>query len=140
MNNKRPNIAIDILIIRDDKILMSKLTKKWATNGIQTYGIPGREIRFKEKIGEAVQRNIIDEIGCNVTKYEVIAVNANYELDNHFISIGVLAEIEGEIKLLKPEDWEKWEWVDIDKIPTNIFVSAKYTIESYISKKVCVSE
>ena len=48
--------------------------------------------------------------------------------------------IEGEIKLMKPEDWEKWEWFDLDEVPKNLFVSARNAIDSYLSKKVCISE
>lgn len=140
MSTKNPNISVDILVIKENKILLGLLTKKWAVNEVQVYGVPGREIFFGEKMGEVVKRNISEEIDCKVTKYRIISVNANYEMGNHFINIGVMSEIEGDIKLLKPEDWETWEWFDLDKLPKNLFASAKNTINSYLSKQVCVSE
>jgi ADP-ribose pyrophosphatase YjhB (NUDIX family) len=107
---------------------------------MQVWGIPGRDLLFQEKIGEAVKRIIKEEIACKVKNYKIICVNANYELGNHYIGIGVVAEIEGEVKLLKPDDWDKWEWLDTDKIPPNLFPAAKSVIECYLSHKVNVAE
>lgn len=139
MNEKSPNIGIDILVIKENKILLGLLTKKWSVNGSQVYGVPGTDIQYNERIGGAVKRNIKDELNCEVKDHKVFSVNANYE-GGHYISIGVLVEIEGEIKILKPNDWEKWEWFDLYKIPEKLFISARLAIDSYLLKKVCVSE
>ena len=140
MNTKTPNVGIDILVTKESKILLGLLTKKWAINGIRVYGLPGRDIVFQEKMGDCVKRNIHEEFGCEVTNYKIICVNANYEWGNHYINIGVLVEIEGEVKVLKPDDWEKWEWFELEKLPQNLLPSAKNTIDSYLLKKVCISE
>lgn len=140
MKNHAPKVSIDILIIRSKKILLGLLTKQWAYKGKQMYGVPGRDILFGEKIGETVKRNIREEFGCSVTKHEVFSVNANYAFDNHYIGIGVMVEMDGEPKLLLPEDWEKWEWFAYDELPQNIFPAAKNLLTSYFEKKVTVSE
>src|ERR1035437_5621505 len=103
MDNKLPKVSVDILVIKEDKILLGLLSKKWAGKE-KLYGVPGREIHFKETIGEAVKRDIKEEINCEVKQYKIICVNSNYELGNHYIGIGVVVEIEGEIELLKPVD------------------------------------
>lgn len=137
---KAPKISVDILVVKDRKILLGLLSKKWQEKGEQSYGVPGREIRFGEAIGETVKRNIKEELGCSVKRYTIIAVNANYELGNHYIGIGVVVEIDGEPNVLLPDDWEKWEWFDIDNIPKNLFAPAKNLIESYHAHKITVSE
>jgi 8-oxo-dGTP diphosphatase len=137
---KYPKINVDILVVNKNKILLGLLTKKWMYTGKQVYGVPGRDIRFGEKIGETVKRNIKEEFGCNVKKYTIISVNANYALGNHYIGIGVLAEIDGEPKLLIPEDWEKWEWFEKNKIPNNLFPATENLINSYLKNKFTVSE
>ena len=104
MTEKSPGINVDILVVRGDKVLLGLLTKKWDYQGKQVYGVPGRDIRFNEKIGDAVKRDIKQEFNCNVIKYEVICVNSNYALGNHYIGIGVVAKIDGESKVLLPED------------------------------------
>ena len=140
MIERFPKICISILVIKDKKFLLGLLTKKWEYLGKQVYGVPGRDIKFREKIGDAIKRNIKDEIGCAVIKYKIIAVNANYAFDNHFIGIGVTAKIEGTPKLLKPGDWEKWEWFDMNKIPKNLFPDAENVITCYKKKKFIVAE
>ena len=50
------------------------------------------------------------------------------------------AEIGGKTKLLIPQDWEKWEWFDKDKIPNNLFPTTENLIKCYLEKKFTVSE
>ena len=140
MTKKSPGINVDILVVRGDKVLLGLLTKKWNYQGKQVYGVPGRDIRFNEKIGDAVKRDIKQEFNCNVIEYEVICINSNYALGNHYIGIGVVAKIDGEPKVLLPEDWEKWEWFTIDTIPNNLFPATKNLVECYFNKEFCVSE
>lgn len=135
-----PKITIDVLIVRKNKILLGLMTKKWNYEGKQVYGVPGRDIYFNEKIGETLRRNIKEEFNCAVTKYEIISVNANYAFENHYIGIGIVAEIDGEPKVLLPEDWETWEWFEINAIPDNLFPPTKNLIESYLQKRITVSE
>lgn len=140
MPDKTPKVNVDILIIRDGKILLGLLTDQWKYQGKKVYGVPGRDILFGEKIGETVRRNIKEEFGCSVTNYKILCVNANYALGNHYIGIGIVAEIDKEPKVLIPEDWEKWEWFSKDEIPKNLFPPAKNVIDCYISNRINVSE
>lgn len=140
MTTKTPGINVDILIVRKNKILLGLLTDKWKYNGKKVYGVPGRDIRFGETIGETVKRNITEEFNCTIKKYKIICVNANYALGNHYIGIGVVAEMDGEPVNLLPEDWEKWEWFERKKIPGNLFPATKNLIACYIANKVTISE
>jgi ADP-ribose pyrophosphatase YjhB (NUDIX family) len=140
MSNDAPKVSVDILVTRDNKILLGLLTQKWNYQGKQVYGVPGREIFFGEKIGDAVKRNVKEELGCNIKSYEIISVNANYALDNHYIGIGIAAKIEGVPKILIPEDWVRWEWFTKAKIPSNLFPAAKNLIECYLGERFIVSE
>ncbi len=140
MTEQTPMVNVDILVIKDNKILLGLLTKKWSYEGKQVYGVPGRDIRFKERISETVERNIREEFGCNVTKYKIICVNSNYALDNHYIGIGIIAEIDGNPKVLIPEDWEKWEWFTKEEVPSNLFPATKNLVECYLNNKFIVSE
>lgn len=135
-----PRINIDVLIIRENKILLGLLSKNWLYEGKQTYGVPGRDIQFKETIGSAVKRNIKEEINCTVTNYRIFCVNANYALNNHYVGVGVIAEIKGKVMLIKKDDWDKWEWFEKDKIPQNLFPATKNLIECYLTNKINVSE
>jgi len=137
---KTPNISIDVLIIKENRILLGLMTKQWSYEGEQVYGVPGRDIYFGEKIGDTLKRNIKEEFDCNVATYKIISVNANYALGNHYIGIGIVTEIDGEPKVLLPEDWEKWEWFDKENLPKNLFPATKNLIDSYLQNKVNVAE
>jgi len=140
MNDKTTKVSVDILITRENQILLGLLTQKWNYEGSQVYGVPGREIWFGEKIGETVRRNVKEELGCEVTAYKIICVNANYAYGNHYIGIGVKAEIQGEPKDLLSEDWEEWEWFDKDKLPENLFPAARNLIDCFLGNRFNVSE
>lgn len=135
-----PKANIDILVVKDTQILLGLLSNKWLYKEQQVYGVPGRDINFKETFGRAVKRNIQEEIGCKVTTYSIICVNANYEFNNHYIGIGAIAEIAGEVQNLKSEDWDRWEWFNNSNLPNNLFPAAENLIKCYLEKKVSVSE
>lgn len=140
MEDKNPKINVDILVVRGEKILLVLLTDKWKYEGKSVWGVPGRDIRFGEKVGETVKRNIREEFGCNVTGYKIVCVNANYALGNHYIGIGVVAEIDGGPKILIPEDWKEWRWFSRDEIPENLFPATRNLLECYLNNKFVVSE
>ena len=135
-----PRVNVDILVVQKGMLLLGLLTDKWNYDGKPAWGVPGRDVRFRETIGDAVKRNIEDEFGCNVIKHEIICVNANYALGNHYLGIGVVAESDGEPKILLPEDWKEWRWFSEDKIPESLFPATKNLVECYLKNKFNVSE
>ncbi|MBU1202119.1 MAG: hypothetical protein KJ583_06280 [Nanoarchaeota archaeon] len=140
MNQDSPSVSLDILVIKGDKILLGLLNENWLYQNEQVYGVPGRNLKLNETIGDDAKRYIQQELGCNITSYKIISINANYALNNHYLGIGVLAEIDGEPKLPLQGDWIKWEWFDKNDLPNNLFPPARNVIESYINNKINVSE
>src|SRR6266550_980978 len=134
MSNQTPNVNIDIIVLKDNKILLGLLSKEWLYEDKQAYGVPGRDLYFKETIGDCVKRNMREELDCNVLSYDIISINANYEFGNHYIGIGVVVDINEEPKMMKPEDWETWEWFSLDNIPQNLFPAAKNVIACFLQK------
>ncbi|HSE60852.1 MAG TPA: NUDIX domain-containing protein [Candidatus Saccharimonadales bacterium] len=137
---KLPGISVDILVMRAGHILLGLMTDQWRYEGQQVYGVPGRDIHFGERMGETVKRNIKEEFDCNVTTYKIISVNANYALGNHFIGVGVVAEMDGEPKVILRDDWVKWEWFAVSDIPSNLFPAAQNLIDSYLQQRITVAE
>lgn len=137
---KTPGINVDILVVSGNKILLGFMTKQWVYEGRQVYGVPGRDIHFSEKIGDTVKRNIKEDFDCSVNSYNVICINANYALGNHYVGIRVVAEIDGEPKVLLPDDWVRWKWFDKNNIPDNLFPATKNLTECYLHGQVNVAE
>ncbi len=100
MKNNEPKVGASIIVLKDNKILLGLLTKKWLYNNAQVYGVPGRGMRFGEKISETAKRNIRENLGCTVifTKYFL---------------------------LTQITPWERWEWHEVSELPANLFPSSK---------------
>lgn len=138
--DQTPKINVSILVLRDNKTLLGLLSDKWLFNGKKVYGSPGRDILFGETMGDAIKRNIKEDIDCEVTNYSIFCINANYEWGNHYIGIGATANIAGNPKLLHPDDWDTWEWFDLQSLPLNLLPELQYLLKCYREKKVNVSE
>lgn len=139
-NNRKIGLNVDILVIRDGKVLLGLFADKWKIDGKKNWGVPGQKIDFGESFGDAAKRYVKEEIGCDIERYVVFSVNANHALDNHFVGIGIYAEINGVPDNKNSEDWDKWEWFDVNDLPINLFQAAKNIIACYKQKKVCVEE
>lgn len=139
-DEQKIGLNVDILIIKERKILLGKFSDKWMVDSKKYWGVPGQEVHFGESFGDAAKRYVQEEIQCELDTYVVFSVNANHAFDNHCVGVGVWATIKGEPVNAKPEDWDKWEWFGLDDLPLNIFPSAKNVIRAFKDKKVCVEE
>ena len=136
---KKIGVGIDLIIKKDSKILLGKLSKKWRTPAGE-WGFPGGDINFGETLQKTIERNLEKELGMKLKGFEIISVNANFWLGNHYINIGALVEAEGKEKLNNKEDWEEWKWFDIKDLPEGICPPAKLTLGSFLKNKMSVSE
>lgn len=53
---EQPQVNTDILVVRDNKLLLGLLSKDWLYEGQQVYGVPGRDLKYKESIGDSIKR------------------------------------------------------------------------------------
>lgn len=132
---KRPMVSVDLIVVRNDKILLGKLSGRWSDKGKYEWGLPGREIRFGDSFEEAVNRNLREETGMKLKRFRIVCVNNNFAFNNHYVSIGIKAEAAGEPKLTN-KDWKEWKWFDKRSIPRKLFPSAEITIRCYLENKV----
>ena len=133
---QKPMRSVDIIIARMNggkkEILLGKLDEKWCNNGKYEWGVPGRGIRGKEKWKTTVVRDILDDLGCEVVMCRKFCQNENHALGNHYVGIGVIAEISGEPRVMVPQDWKEWKWFPVDAVPGKLFPAAKNVIDSYL--------
>jgi len=134
---KNIGIGIDIIIQRNDKILLGKVSEKWKSNEGE-WGLPGSDMMFNEKFEECLKRNL-KGLGLELINYRIISVNNNFWLGNHYINIGIAADSEGEPKLLNKEDWTEWKWFDKNKLPEKLCPPAKLTLICFLENKITTS-
>jgi ADP-ribose pyrophosphatase YjhB (NUDIX family) len=135
---KKIGICIDIILNKEGKILLGKVSKKWRTPEGE-WGLPGSDIEFSETFQKAVERNLNKELGMELKSFKIVSVNNNSWLGNHYINIGVLVDAEGHEQLKNKEDWEEWKWFDLKKLPENLCPPAKLTLKSFLENKTSVS-
>lgn len=132
-------VAIDLILENDGKILLGKVAKKWRMPEGE-WGLPGGDIEPGETFRKAVERNLRKELGMKLKTFEIVSVNSNFWLGNHYVNIGVRIDAEGEAKLNNAEDWEEWKWFGKDNLPKKMCEPAKLTIESFLNRKVSSCE
>ncbi len=131
-------VGIDLIIKKENKILLGRLNKKWRTPAVE-WGFPGGDINFGETFQKTIERNLKKELGMKLKSFKIISVNSNFWLNNHYINIGVLADAEGSEKLNNLEDWEEWKWFDLNNLPENLCPPAKLTLKSFLENRISVS-
>lgn len=134
---KLPVVAVDI-IVQDskDKILLGRVAEKWQGGRKYIWGLPGREISFGEDIKTSVKHNLKEELGVEMIDGQVVCVNSNFGLGNHYVTIGVTAKIDGNVVNKRPADWLEWKWFEKKSIPPKLFPSAERTLKAFLKESM----
>ena len=132
--DKVVQVGVGVLIIKDNKLLMSK---RKGAHGEGTYGTCGGHLEFGETPEEGITREILEETGLKVKSLKFLCVSNVIEYDKHYIDISFLGEVEeGEPKVTEPDRIESWGWFDLDSLPAPIFKPVELAIKSYLSNQV----
>jgi len=134
--------GIGIMILKDGKVLLGKrnddsIKASSELHGESTWTMPGGKIHFGEKIQEAAQRELKEEIGIIAKRLKVVSVGNEIVKDAHFVTIGFLCDdFEGEPKVMEPEEIVEWEWFPINKLPSPIFPPSLKLLKNYVEREV----
>ncbi len=130
-SKRQPCVNVDLLIVRDGKVLLGLPSSKWEQGQEKLWGIPGNDILFQEAIDDAARRNVRELFKTDIESIKHLGAHENFEFGNHYIGIGLLVTLAGEPQLDASEDWEKWEWLPLNAVPDKLFVSVRYTLDEY---------
>ena len=134
--------GIGIMILKDGKVLLGKrnddpIKASSELHGESTWTMPDGKIHFGEKIQEAAQRELKEEIGIIAKRLKVVSVGNEIVKDAHFVTIGFLCDdFEGEPKVMEPEEIVEWEWFPINKLPSPIFPPSLKLLKNYVEREV----
>jgi len=125
--------GIGVLIERDGKILLGKRCEGWA-NGTWTF--IGGKLRPSENRIEAAKREAKEETGLEIDDLELITKHVNDINGVPYLTFGFKPRVVlGEPKVMEPDQIERWEWFDPNKLPDIIYVPTKKMIDDYYFKK-----
>jgi len=139
---QKPGVGFGIMILKEGKVLLGKRhtdPKKASSllHGEGTWTMPGGKLHFQEGLKEAAAREVLEETGIKVKNLELFSVSNDIVYDNHFVTLGfVCRDFEGEPKVMEPDEITKWEWFDLNDLPSPLFSPSEKMIKNYLAKKI----
>ena len=122
---------VDLIIIKDNKILLAKRTEEeYGYKG--TWSIPGGGPEIDENIEQALQREIKEELGCDIKWYKYFR-SYNFKLEDITVrSFYFYGEIDGDIKL--NDELSEFRWFDLDDklLELNLAFNQKDVLKDFL--------
>ncbi len=126
----QPRVGIAIMIFKGNKVLLGK---RKGSHGAGEYAFPGGHLEYMESFKECVLRELAEECGIEVGEVQfLLLANMKKYTPKHYCHIGVTAEWKsGEPQVLEPEKVERWDWYDLDNLPTPLFAGSQLCVDAY---------
>ena len=143
---KKVGAGFGVMMLRGGKVLLGKRhddaeKASSALRGEGTWTMPGGKFEWGETFETGAARELKEETGMILNKAKVICVNNDKNEHAHFITVGFLAiEVEGEPKVMEPDEITEWKWFEMDKLPINVFDPSKNLLVCYLNKKIALDK
>ncbi len=138
---KRVGAGFGIIIEKDGKILMGMRhpDPDKADSAFRSAGewcLPGGKLEWGESFEEGAVREAKEETGLTISNPEVISVHNCKNEHAHFMTVGLVThEYEGEATVMEPDEIVKWQWFDINDLPSPRYFPSFEVIGNYLEKK-----
>jgi 8-oxo-dGTP diphosphatase len=139
IEKKYPKIGVNVFVFNEaGKILMGKRIGK---TGYGTWCLPGGHFEWGESLASGAGRELEEETSLVAESLEFLhIINDPIPSEKvHYVHINFLAKKwTGEPKVTEPDNFEKWEWFDLNNLPENMFIGHQRYVPTFLSKKVFV--
>jgi len=141
---RKMGIGFGVMILKNNQVLLGQRhvdpeKADSLMNGEGTWTMPGGKLDFGESFEEGAMREVKEEIDIDIKleDLKVIALNNDIVPNAHFVTIGLLCEkFDGEVKVMEPDEITRWEWFDLDNLPTPLFKPSEKVLRNYREGKV----
>ena len=111
------------------------------SHGAGEWSFPGGHVDFGELMADTARREVQEETGLNLEKFELISIIDELRYLNsegkHYVVIGFKAiDYKGEPKLMEPDKFKEWRWFDLNDLPENIFEGTEQMIKNFKAGKI----
>jgi len=132
MRNKRPDIGVAVIVLNGKKVLMCE---RYAPDKESTWwSFPGGRMEFGESFENTAIREIKEETDLNIkitNKNPVATTNEIISKDKHHITLFLEAvSISGELKIIEPDKFIKFEWFEWNNLPQPLSPQAQNLIKT----------
>ena len=136
MSERHENrIVLDLFLERKDEdkgvreILMLKRAGTGHYDGY--YDLPGGHLEQGEDIFDGMIREAKEEIGITIKREDMEILHIYHKYKKGMLKfVFKVNEYEGEIINAEPQNCEKIEWIEIEKIPENTIPTIKIELEN----------
>jgi 8-oxo-dGTP diphosphatase len=136
---KPPRVGVGVMLHRDGKLLLGQRHHDPAKAGSELHGegtwsMPGGGVEFHEALRSTVRREVEEETGLRIREEDLALVSVVEDMvhDAHFITLGFLCtEIEGEPRVMEPDEITRWDWFPLDRLPSPLFSASAAILERY---------
>jgi 8-oxo-dGTP diphosphatase len=138
-DKKYPKVGIGIMIQNHNGLVLLGLRK--GSHGAGEWSFPGGHLEMGETIFTTATREVKEETGLDITKFEVISVADElryFKSDGkHYLNIGLRGIYnDGEPTVMEPDKCEKWQWFELNNLPNNLFEGTELTINNFKRNKL----
>lgn len=119
--NHRPKVGVAAFIWRDGKFI---ITKRAGSHGHNTWSVPGGHLEFNESWEECIRREVMEEIGVEITNIQFYAATNDIftDDDKHYVSIWMTCDwAAGEPESKEPHKVLDVRWCDMNSLPSPLF-------------------
>lgn len=136
---KYPKVGIGVMIQNEKGEVLLGLRK--GSHGSGEWSFPGGHLEIGETILETAKRETKEETNLDINKFELISVADELRYlksdGKHYLNIGVKGLYEGGEPIVAEVDkFEKWEWFNLDNLPTNLFEGTELMINNFKNKTI----
>lgn len=140
MEKQRPKIGVNVLVVKNNKLLLGKRKN---TVGDGFWGLPGGHFEWMESLTIGAKRELEEETGLIADKLIFLHIinDPMPEKGTHYVHINFLAEdVHGEAKVMEPDKCYEWKWFDLNNLPSReeIFLGHRKIIPAFLNKIIFI--
>ncbi len=136
---KFPRVGIGVMI--ENKKGEILLGLRQGSHGAGEWSFPGGHLEWGETIFETARREVKEETGLDVYKFELISVFDELRYleseGKHYLGIGVKAVYNGgDPKVMEEEKFKEWDWFAVDQLPKRLFEGTEIMLKNFKEGKI----
>lgn len=117
-------VGVGAAIVRDGRVLMLRRARIPEAG---MWDLPGGKVELGEGMADALAREVMEEVGLEVTSCELVAVSDHIvpRDEMHFVVLAFRAEADGEPRNMEPHKHTEMAWFPLGALPGDMTVTAR---------------
>jgi len=134
MGDQYIKIGCEVFIQQGNSILLGNRKNCY---GEGTWALPGGHLEYGEKLVDAAQREMEEELGIDVPHMKLLTVAENTDDRGHYIHLSFLAEdFVGTIQCMEPQFCYEWRFFPLNELPKPFLKAHEVILKTYFKRVV----